>query len=51
METIDTQTWIILVAAVGLGLVAIGAWFYRKSNPRSSPTSSRSASARNTTEP
>jgi hypothetical protein len=30
METIDTQTWIILAAAVALGLVAIGAWFYRK---------------------
>ena len=31
METIDTQTWIIVVTAVTLGLVAIGAWFfYRK---------------------
>jgi hypothetical protein len=30
METIDTQTWIILAAAVALGLVAIGAWFYRR---------------------
>jgi hypothetical protein len=30
METIDTQTWIILAAAVVIGLVAIGAWFYRK---------------------
>jgi hypothetical protein len=30
METIDTQTWIILVATVVIGLVAIGAWFYRK---------------------
>ena len=30
METLDTQTWIILAAAVALGVVAIGAWFYRK---------------------
>jgi hypothetical protein len=30
METIDTQTWIIIAAAVALGLVAIGAWFYRR---------------------
>jgi hypothetical protein len=31
METLDTQTWMILAAAVALGLVAIGAWFvYRK---------------------
>jgi FtsZ-interacting cell division protein ZipA len=31
METIDTQTWIILAAAVALGLVVIGVWFfYRK---------------------
>jgi hypothetical protein len=30
METIDTQTWIILAAAVVIGLVAIGAWFYRR---------------------
>ena len=28
MGTIDTQTWIILAAAVALGLVAIGAWLY-----------------------
>ena len=28
METIDTQTWIILAAAVALGVVAIGAWLY-----------------------
>jgi hypothetical protein len=28
METIDTQTWIILAAAVVVGLVAIGAWLY-----------------------
>ena len=31
METIDSQTWIIIAAAVVLGLVVIGAWFfYRK---------------------
>ena len=30
METLDTQTWIILAAVVALGLVAIGAWFYRR---------------------
>jgi hypothetical protein len=31
METIDTQTWIIIAAVVVLGLVAIGAWlFYQK---------------------
>jgi hypothetical protein len=30
MEMIDTQTWIIVAAAVALGLVAIGAWFYRR---------------------
>jgi hypothetical protein len=30
METLDTQSWIILAAAVALGLVAIGAWFYRR---------------------
>ncbi|HEX4988027.1 MAG TPA: hypothetical protein VFW91_04560 [Candidatus Binatia bacterium] len=36
METIDTQTWIILAAAVALGLVAIGAWLYtqRKQSDR-----------------
>ena len=28
METIDTQTWIILAAVVVLALVAIGAWFF-----------------------
>jgi hypothetical protein len=28
MGTIDTQTWIILAAAVALGVVAIGAWLY-----------------------
>jgi hypothetical protein len=30
METLDTQTWIILAAAVLLGLVAIGAWLYTR---------------------
>lgn len=30
METLDTQSWIILAAVVVLGLVAIGAWFYRR---------------------
>ena len=30
METIDSQTWIILAAAVALAVVAVGAWFYRK---------------------
>ncbi len=31
METLDTQTWIILAAVVVLGLVALGAWlFYQK---------------------
>jgi len=30
METLDTQTWIILAAAVALGLVAIGAWLYTR---------------------
>jgi hypothetical protein len=30
MGTIDTQTWIILAAVAALGLVAIGAWFYRR---------------------
>ena len=31
METIDTQTWIIIAAVVVLGLVALGAWlFYQK---------------------
>ena len=28
METLDTQTWIIIAAVVALGLVAIGAWFF-----------------------
>jgi FtsZ-interacting cell division protein ZipA len=28
METIDTQTWIILAAVVVLALIAVGAWFY-----------------------
>jgi hypothetical protein len=30
METLDTQTWIILAAAVALGLVAIGVWLYTR---------------------
>ena len=30
METLDTQTWIILAAIVALALVLIGAWFYRR---------------------
>jgi len=31
METIDTQTWIILAAVVVLAFIAVGAWFvYRK---------------------
>jgi FtsZ-interacting cell division protein ZipA len=30
METIDTQTWIIVAAVVSLALVAVGLWFYRK---------------------
>jgi hypothetical protein len=30
MGTLDTQTWIILAAAVVLGLVAIGAWLYTR---------------------
>jgi hypothetical protein len=31
METLDTQTWIIVAAVVVLGLVALGAWlFYQK---------------------
>jgi hypothetical protein len=28
METIDTQTWIIIAAVVVLGAVAVGAWFF-----------------------
>ena len=28
METIDTQTWVILAAVVVLALIAVGAWFY-----------------------
>jgi hypothetical protein len=28
METIDTQTWIIIAAVVVLGLIALGAWFF-----------------------
>jgi len=34
METLDTQSWIILAAVVALGLVAIGAWFYRRKQSR-----------------
>jgi hypothetical protein len=35
METIDTQTWIILAAVVALALVAVGAWFfYQKKQSR-----------------
>lgn len=30
MEMIDTQTWMIVAAAVALGLVAIGAWLYTR---------------------
>jgi hypothetical protein len=31
METLDTQTWVIIAAVVVLGLVALGAWiFYQK---------------------
>jgi len=31
MESIDTQTWIILAAVVALALISVGAWFfYRK---------------------
>ena len=28
METVDTQTWIIIAAVVVLGLIALGAWFF-----------------------
>ena len=28
METIDTQTWMILAAVVVLALIAVGAWFF-----------------------
>lgn len=28
METIDTQTWVILAAVVVLALIAVGAWFF-----------------------
>ena len=28
METIDTQTWIILAGVVVLALIAVGAWFF-----------------------
>jgi len=31
MDTLDTQTWILLAVVVVLGLVALGAWlFYQK---------------------
>jgi hypothetical protein len=30
METFDTQTWIIIAAALALGLVAIGTWLYTR---------------------
>ena len=28
MESLDTQTWIMIAAVVALGLVALGAWFF-----------------------
>lgn len=30
METLDTQTWMILAAVVAVALIAVGAWFYRR---------------------
>jgi len=30
METLDTQTWMILAAVVVIALIAVGAWFYRR---------------------
>jgi FtsZ-interacting cell division protein ZipA len=30
METLDTQTWMILAAVVVVALLAVGAWFYRR---------------------
>ena len=30
METIETQTWIIIAAVVALGLAVIGAWLYTR---------------------
>ena len=30
MDTLDTQTWIILAAVVALALIAAGAFFYRR---------------------
>jgi FtsZ-interacting cell division protein ZipA len=30
METLDTQTWMILTAVVVVALLAVGAWFYRR---------------------
>jgi hypothetical protein len=32
METLDTQTWIIIAAVVVLGLVALGAWLFYQQN-------------------
>ena len=28
METVDTQTWMVIAAVVVLGLIALGAWFF-----------------------
>ena len=48
METLDTQTWIILAVVIVLALAAIGAWyFYQKSAPKRS----KITSVRNMTEP
>ena len=33
METLDTQTWIILAAVVALALVALGDWFFYQKRP------------------
>jgi hypothetical protein len=30
METLDTQTWIILAVVVAVALIALGAWFYQR---------------------
>jgi FtsZ-interacting cell division protein ZipA len=30
METIETQTWMILAAVVVIAVIAVGAWFYRR---------------------
>ena len=48
METLDTQTWIILAAVVALGLVAIGAWL---STEESNPISSQERFGPNMAEP